>query len=191
MDYLTQRKQYLKRTTLRRLKIPLQSIRSKEGLHYRLSEGWTRKMSSNKQQSTFIHELEIPWGFQTRAILRSSEGLCHARKCWSKDFCEKERYELCSVQRRFTADAFLKVWKGENLPVVMLLPGSHESCFWETHAFCSRNMGAHVRCTRAKKLVSSDFAKILKLATKIRETCEKTLCTPPSPAKVTNSIVSV
>jgi hypothetical protein len=43
----------------------------------------------------------------------------------------------------------------------------------------------------AKKLVSSDFAKILEVATKIRETCEKTLFTPPSPVKATNSIVSV
>ncbi len=30
-----------------------------------------------------------------------------------------------------------------------------------------------------------------KVATKIRETCEKTLFTPPSPIKATNSIVSV
>ncbi len=37
-DYLTQRKQYLKRTTLHRLKIPLRSICSKEGPHYCLSE---------------------------------------------------------------------------------------------------------------------------------------------------------
>ncbi len=43
----------------------------------------------------------------------------------------------------------------------------------------------------AKKLVSSDFAKILEVATKIRETCEKTLLIPPSPIKATNSIVSV
>ncbi len=35
------------------------------------------------------------------------------------------------------------------------------SCFKETHAFCSRNMGVHVQCTCAKKLVSSDFAKIM------------------------------
>ncbi len=60
------------------------------------------------------------------------------------------------------------------------------SCFWETHAFCSRNMGVHVRCTRAKKLVSSDFAKILKVATKKRETCKKTLFTPSSPINATN-----
>ncbi len=52
-------------------------------------------------------------------------------------------------------------------------------------------MGAHVQCTGAKKLVSSNFAKILKVATKIRETCEKTLFTPPSLTKSTNSIVSV
>ncbi len=78
--------------------------------------------------------------------------------------------------------------------------------------FCARNMGAHVQRTSlecqwykkwdeksdsraaekgAKKLVSSNFAKILEVATKIRETCEKTLFTPPSPIKATNSIVSV
>ncbi len=45
-------------------------------------------------------------------------------------------------------------------------------------------MGVHVQCTSAKKLVSSDFAKILKVATKIRETCEKTLFTPPSLTKL-------
>ncbi len=59
-DYLTMQKQYLKRTTLRRLKILLQSICSKEGPHYCLSEAWSRKLSSDKRQSTFIHELEIP-----------------------------------------------------------------------------------------------------------------------------------
>jgi hypothetical protein len=43
----------------------------------------------------------------------------------------------------------------------------------------------------AKTLVSSNFAKILEVATKIRETCKKTLFTPPSPIKATNSIISV
>jgi hypothetical protein len=60
-----QRKQYLKRTTLRSMKIPLRSIRSKEGPHYRLSEVWARKLSSDKRQSTFIHELDILWWFHT------------------------------------------------------------------------------------------------------------------------------
>ncbi len=35
------------------------------------------------------------------------------------------------------------------------------SCFKETHVFCSRNMRVHVHCTCAKKLVSSDFTKIM------------------------------
>jgi hypothetical protein len=82
----------------------------------------------------------------------------------------------------------------------------------ETHTFCARNMGVQVRRTNsecqgyekrdeksdsraaekgAKKLESSNFAKIIEVATKIRETCEKTLFTPPSPIKATNSIVSV
>jgi hypothetical protein len=67
----------------------------------------------------------------------------------------------------------------------------------ETYAFCAINMGAHVRCTSlecqgykkwdkksdshaakngTKKLVSSNLVKKLdmKVATKIREICEKT-----------------
>jgi hypothetical protein len=52
-------------------------------------------------------------------------------------------------------------------------------------------MGVHVQCTSTKKLVSSNFAKVIEVETKIRETCEKTLFTPPSPIKATNSIISV
>jgi hypothetical protein len=64
----------------------------------------------------------------TWAVLCS---LANTRKCQLKDFCEKERYESCSVQRTFTEDAFRKVRKGENLPVVMLLQGSHERLAFE------------------------------------------------------------
>ncbi len=80
---------------------------------------------------------------------------------------------------------------------------------------CARNMGAHVRRDTqrtkgmnnqdeksdsraaekgAKKLVSSNFAKILDkeaiVVIKIRETCEKTMFTPSNPIKATNPIVS-
>jgi hypothetical protein len=54
-----QQKQYLRKTILRRLKIPLQSIRSEEGPHYRLGAKREEKLSSDKRQSTFIHELDI------------------------------------------------------------------------------------------------------------------------------------
>jgi hypothetical protein len=65
------------------------------------------------------------------------------------------------------------------------------SCFEMPMRSVPETWGATVRCTSDNKLVSSDFAKILKIATKIRETCEKTLFTLPSPTKATNSIVSV
>jgi hypothetical protein len=65
------------------------------------------------------------------------------------------------------------------------------SCFERPTRSVPETWGAHVQYTSAKKLVSSNFAKILEIATKIRETCETTLFTPPSPTKATNSIVSV
>ena len=74
----------------------------------------------NKRQSTFFHELEIPRGFHTRAVPHS---WANARKGQLEDFCEKERYDSCSVQRTCIADAFRKVRKGENVPVVLLLLG--------------------------------------------------------------------
>ena len=69
----------------------------------------------------FFHELEIPRGFQTWAVPRS---WANARKGQLEDFCEKERYESCSVQRTCIADAFRKVRKGENVLVVLPLLGS-------------------------------------------------------------------
>jgi hypothetical protein len=52
--------------------------------------------------------LEIPWGFHTQAVRVAWLGLGHARKCWFEDFCEKERYDLCSVQRTFAPETFGK-----------------------------------------------------------------------------------
>jgi hypothetical protein len=102
-------------------KILLQSIRSKEGPHYCL-EAKHEEAVKDKQQSTYsrvwisfgdsiLYLYSVAWLTQESVSLRV--------------FCEKERYESCSVQRTFTADAFRKVWKGENLPVVLLL-GSHK-----------------------------------------------------------------
>ncbi len=109
-------------------------------------------------------------------------GLGHARKCQFEGFCEKERYDSCSVQWTFAPEIFGKRWKGENSPVPRLLPASTSVLLWETHAFCARNMGVHVQGTSSecqwyekrdkksdscaakkgtKKLVSSNFAKIL------------------------------
>ncbi len=89
-DFLTERKQYLKRTTLRRLKISLWSICSKEGPHYSLSEAWARKLSKTSDNQPLFMSWKFLLWFHTWAILRS---LANARKCQLEDFCEKERYE--------------------------------------------------------------------------------------------------
>ncbi len=79
-----------------------------------------RKLSYDKRQSTFFHELEIPSGFHNWDVTR---GLANARKCQLENFCEKESSESSSVQRTCIADAFRKVRKGENVPVVLLIQG--------------------------------------------------------------------
>jgi hypothetical protein len=53
-------------------------------------------------------------------------GLGLARKCQFEDFGEKERYDLCSVHQTFAPETFGKRRKGENSPVVRLLPVSHK-----------------------------------------------------------------
>ncbi len=115
--------QYHKRTTLRRLKIPLRSIVAKKGRTIALERSMSKKAVTWQARINLYSRVGYPWWFHTWAVLCS---LAKARKCQLEDFCEKERYESCPVQRTCTGDAFRKVWKGENLPVVKLLPGSHE-----------------------------------------------------------------
>ena len=86
MDYLTQRKQYLERTTLRRLKIPLQSIVARKGRTIALEGSVSEKAVKDKQQSTFFTSL-VSLVIPTWAVLRS---LANARKCQLKNFCEKK-----------------------------------------------------------------------------------------------------
>jgi hypothetical protein len=143
------------------------------------AQGSCHKTSVNQP----IHEFGYPFGDSIPRLYRVAWlGRGHARKCQSEDLCEKERYESCSVQWTFAQETFGKRQKRENSPVVRLLPGSTSILLRETHAFCARNMGAHVRRTSsecqgyekrdeildsyaakkgAKKLVSSNFAKIL------------------------------
>ncbi len=101
---------------------PAAKFSSRGRPHYCLGAKREREschMTSDNQP--FFHELEISRGFHTWAVPRS---LANARKCQLEDFCEKERYESCSVQQTCTADTFCKVQKGENMLVVLLLLGS-------------------------------------------------------------------
>ncbi len=70
-------------------------------------------------------------------------GLGHARKSQFEDFCEKERYESCSVQQTFVPETFGKRQKRENSPVVRLLPGSHEHlALRNPRILCQKHGGA-------------------------------------------------
>ncbi len=81
-------------------------------------------MTSDNQP---IHKFGYPFGDSIPGLYCIAWlGQGHGRKRQSKDFCEKERYELYSFQRTFTAETFGKRRKRENSPVVRLLPGSHE-----------------------------------------------------------------
>jgi hypothetical protein len=84
----------------------------------------------------------------------------------------------------FSADAFRRRRKREKSTVVMLLPDSHQCLAFEKPTRSVPETWGRMYDV-LKKLISSNLAKILKVATKIKETCEKTLFTPSSPVKAT------
>jgi hypothetical protein len=68
------------------LKIPLQSIRSEEGPHYRL--GANREEAVRRQATiNLFMSLDILWWFHTWAVLHT---LANARKCQLEDFVRKK-----------------------------------------------------------------------------------------------------
>ncbi len=81
-DYFTEQKQYHKRTTLHTLKIPLQSVRSEEDLHYCLSKVQEScHLTSNK-----CHMAGVCWRSCCKAVIArkartiamsKAQGSCH------------------------------------------------------------------------------------------------------------------
>jgi hypothetical protein len=132
--------------------------------------------------------------FQKRTTLRNKsstlKGLLYSgwrSRCECSEKCRTIALE-CRVSKKAviwqaTINIYSRVWNSCVIPTWAVLRSlaNARKCQledfcekkWETHVFCTRNIGAHVRSTSAKKLVSSNFAKILEVATKIRETCEK------------------
>jgi hypothetical protein len=104
------------------------------------ARGSCHKTSDNQP----IHEFGYPFGDSIPGLYCVAWlGQGHARKCQSKDFCEKERYESCSVQRTFAPETFGKRRKRENSPVVRLLPGSHKRLTLRNpHVLCQKHGGA-------------------------------------------------
>ncbi len=117
-------------------------FRSKEGPHYCLEQS-TRKLSLDKQQSTYSQVWKSLGDSIPELYCVAELGLGHARKCQFKDFCEKERYDSCSVQRTFSAETFGKRRKRENSPLVRLLPGSHKRLASKNpRVLCQKHGGA-------------------------------------------------
>ncbi len=87
--------------------------------------------------------LEIPWRFQSRAVLHwLSGGLCHARKCQFEDLGEKKRYDTWSFNGRLHEKPLQR--KAEHGKIISV-PGSHKHLTLRKCVMCSRNMGSHVR----------------------------------------------
>ncbi len=103
------------------------------------AQGSCHKTSNNQP----IHGFGYPFGDSIPGLYCVAWlGRGRARKCQSEDFCEKERYELCSVQRMFAAETFNKRQKRDNSPVVRLLPGSHERlALRNPHILCQKHGG--------------------------------------------------
>ncbi len=76
--------------------------RSKEGPHYCLMQS-ARNMTIN-----LIHELEIPWGFHTRAVLHSSAGLMSCEKVSVRGFLWVKKIWFAFTQWMFARETFGK-----------------------------------------------------------------------------------
>ncbi len=74
---------------------------SKEGLHYCITQS-ARNITIN-----LIHELEIPWGFHTRAVLRSSAGLMSREKVSVQQFLWVKKVWFAFAQRTFAQAIFV------------------------------------------------------------------------------------
>jgi hypothetical protein len=104
------------------------------------ARGSCHKTSDNQP----IHEFGYPFGDSIPGLYCVAWlGQGHARKCQSKDFCEKERYDSCSVQQTFATETFGKRRKRENSAVVRLLPGSHKRlALRNPSVLCQKHGGA-------------------------------------------------
>ncbi len=79
---------------------------SKEGLHYHVTQS-ARNITIN-----LIHELEIPWGFHTQAVLHSSAGLMSREKVLVRQFLWGRKVWFAFAQRAFARETFSE--KGRN-----------------------------------------------------------------------------
>jgi hypothetical protein len=120
------------------------------------------------RQSTLIHELEIPWGFHSRAVLRSLAGLMSREKVSVQGFLWVRKGLFAFAQWTFAPETFGKRRKAScfekptgALPEIWghmydILPRSAKGTRNRT-----RNRIPVQPRKGTKKLVSSNYAKVL------------------------------
>ncbi len=148
--------------------------------------------------------LDIPWWFHTRAVLRSLAKPYSCKKVSAWGFLwERKVWIVFSPTDVHSRNLRIKAEKGKFTCSEASTRFPQVSCFekpthsvpetWERmYIVLARNANGTRNGTRNWIPVQPRKARRnKKVATKIRETCEKTLFTPPSPIKAANSIVSV
>ncbi len=113
------------------------------------------------RQSTLFTSLEIPWGFHTQAVLHSWAGLMSCKKVSVWGFLWVRKVWFAFAQRAFAPETFGKRRKGENSPVVSLLPGSHE-CLASRNprVLCQKHGGACTTCLLVVPKVQETWQEI-------------------------------
>ncbi len=93
------------------------------------------------QQSPLFTSLKIPWGFFTRAVLRSLAGLLSCKKLSVQGFLWVRKVWFAFAQGTFAPKTFGKRQKGERSPVVSLLTGFLERLASRNPCFLCKKYG--------------------------------------------------
>jgi hypothetical protein len=104
-----------------------------------------QKLSSDKQQSTLIHNFGNPLGIPFLSYTVLSVGLCHARKCRYKEFGMRRKGMICELLMDVCMrNLWQKAERGKNAGTNSCTRFPQASCFKKI-LMCPRNMGAHVQ----------------------------------------------
>jgi hypothetical protein len=120
------------------------------------------------QRSTSFTSLEIPWGFHTQAVLRSLAGLMSRKKVSVWGFLWVRKVWFAFLQRKFAPETFSKSQKASyfkkptrSVPEIWGRMYSVLPCSAKVTRNGTRNQIPVQPRKGAKKLLSSDFVKIL------------------------------
>jgi hypothetical protein len=142
-----------------------------------------QKLSSDKQQSTFIHEFGNPLGIPFPGCTTLTYWrLMSRKKVLVREYYVRRKGMIHDCPMDIHMRNLWRMADRGNKSVLILVPGSHERLTLRKHVMCAKNMGVQVQCViwstkgikkrdekldfrpakkGAKKLVSSNCAKIL------------------------------